>query len=83
MIFALSLFGHADHMMVRAHVPVNAAALDCRCLWPANLRRKGRMALGIVAICVVVGDDIQPVAIGFFRPVRQFAAVLKPQWIPI
>ena len=83
MIFALSILGHIDHAMALSHVPVNASGLGSRCLWSANLRQQGSVAFGIVAIGVVVGDDIRLVGVEFSRPVRQVAAVLKAQLIPI
>ena len=69
-IFALSGFGHTDHAIAPAHVPVNAAGIGSRCFWPANLQRQIRVALGIVAIGVAGGNDLQLVAVQLFRPVR-------------
>ena len=58
MIAALSLF---DHINIRDGPGSRASA--CRwpwlpLAWPASLQQQGSVALGLVAIGVVVGDDI-------------------------
>jgi len=83
MIFALSPFGHIDHAMAPAHVPINAAVLGSRCLGPAKLQQQIGKSLGMVAIVVAAGDDLQLVVVELFRPMQQVAAVLQSQVVPI